>query len=156
MRESATVNNFLSGKRRVATYGPHNKILLVKLAFASDELLINALLREKSPLRRTFFLLFSLSFDSTVAKYASHFRSARSHACYDRGYDNENSYTSQMPMRESATVNSFLCGKRRVATYGKNNQILLRELLVSCSYRAKKSASADFFLLFSLSFVDMK
>ena len=55
MRESANVNSFLCGKRRVATYGSHNQILLVKLAFASDELLINALLREKSPLRRTFF-----------------------------------------------------------------------------------------------------
>ena len=95
MRESATVNSFLCGKRRVATYGPHNQIFLVrKLCF--HELLINALLREKSPLRRIFFLLFSLSFDSTVAKYAARFRSARSHACYDRGYDNENSYISQM------------------------------------------------------------
>ncbi|WP_296321968.1 hypothetical protein, partial [uncultured Treponema sp.] len=56
-----------------------------------------------------------LSFDLTVAKYAARFRSARSHACYDRGYDNENSYTSQMPMRESANVNNFLSGKRRVS-----------------------------------------
>ena len=71
-------------------------------------------------------MLFSLSFDLTVAKYASHFRSARSCATAQNVGTTMKTHTHlRCPCARAQTSITSLVANGASATYGKNNQILL-------------------------------